>query len=137
MLKLNFFVDRGKLNQYLYFLNNQINPRHILAGMIISGLQDKYLKNKKYYLGLLWQDHTSGLMGQYLLGEYQSYCVIIITSFQAIPGVKGFFDQSTVPGLNQAVPYPKPEPIFCSGHVEYAGQAIGIIVAESAGLARA
>ena len=55
---------------------------------------------------------------------------------QAIPGVLGFYDQSSIPGTNQAVIYPNPEPIFCTGHVEYAGQAIGIVVAESSTLAR-
>jgi len=55
---------------------------------------------------------------------------------QAIKGVIAFYDYKSIPGINQANLYPQPEYVFCEGHVEYAGQAIGFVVAENPGLAR-
>ena len=64
--------------------------------------------------------------------------------FQATPGVVSFVSASDIPGVNsvwgdlerQPKPKSRNEEIFCSGHVYYAGQAIGVIVAESYELAR-
>ncbi len=56
----------------------------------------------------------------------------------AIPGVVAFLDHSDVPGANNvAVMGPHVEEIFSSGRVHYAGQSLGLIVAESADLAQA
>ena len=55
-----------------------------------------------------------------------------------MPGVVAYVDHTDIPGLNQAVlpedpmPYePSIEQLFTSGRVFYAGQAIGLILADS------
>ena len=55
---------------------------------------------------------------------------------QAISGVVAFFDHRDIAGKNSCVKYNIDEPIFSEGKIEYAGQAVGVIVAESADLAR-
>ena len=58
---------------------------------------------------------------------------------QALPGVASFVDYHDIPGVNSvwgdADRKPKPksvnEEIFTSGHVYYAGQAIGVMVADT------
>ena len=55
---------------------------------------------------------------------------------QAISGVVAFFDHRDIAGKNSCVKYNIDEPIFSEGKIEYAGQALGVIVAESADLAR-
>ncbi len=46
-----------------------------------------------------------------------------------MPGVVKFLQASDIPGVNNFTPGSAPEEIFCSEQVEYAGQAIGLIVA--------
>ncbi|XP_064601079.1 LOW QUALITY PROTEIN: xanthine dehydrogenase-like [Liolophura sinensis] len=48
-----------------------------------------------------------------------------------IPGVVKFISASDIPGENNCSPFGAAEEIFCSGKVEYAGQALGLIIAES------
>jgi xanthine dehydrogenase molybdopterin-binding subunit B len=55
---------------------------------------------------------------------------------QSIPGVLAFFDHTSIAGKNSCVSYDVDEPIFTSSKVFYAGQAVGVVVAESLGLAR-
>ena len=50
-------------------------------------------------------------------------------------GVIAYVDAKDIPGVNDWKPLPIPEPVFSSGRIEYAGQAIGLIVAESRELA--
>ena len=50
-----------------------------------------------------------------------------------------YYGSADIPGKNKAQPYPGPtfqEELLCSGTVGYAGQPVGIVVAESAGTAR-
>ncbi|KAF4522206.1 hypothetical protein B566_EDAN007357 [Ephemera danica] len=54
----------------------------------------------------------------------------------AMPGVVGFYSHTDLPGIrNNFTPsdfgFGEPEEVFCSGHVKYAGQLVGMIVAES------
>ncbi|KAF4522203.1 hypothetical protein B566_EDAN007354 [Ephemera danica] len=59
----------------------------------------------------------------------------------AMPGVHGFFRDTDILGPNTFTPsdynFPENEEIFCSGDVKYAGQTVGIVVAETRGLAMA
>jgi len=49
-----------------------------------------------------------------------------------VPGVIEYIDHKDIPGLNNVTAHKKfAEPLFVSGHVSYAGQAIGLIVAET------
>lgn len=62
-----------------------------------------------------------------------------IYSLQATPGVVAYFGANDIPGQNKVQPYPGPtfkEELLCSGTIGYAGQPIGVIVAESSGIAR-
>ncbi|KAL1140403.1 hypothetical protein AAG570_000335 [Ranatra chinensis] len=56
-----------------------------------------------------------------------------------IPGVVAFFTAKDIPGKNNFVPigffYTEPEPVFVENKTMYAGQAVGVIVAESHSLA--
>lgn len=54
----------------------------------------------------------------------------------ALPGVKYFIDHTCVPGANSWVPWDIAEEIFSSGKIHYAGQAIGLILADDQDLAR-
>ncbi|XP_032242989.2 xanthine dehydrogenase/oxidase-like [Nematostella vectensis] len=56
------------------------------------------------------------------------------TIAKALPGVVEFMSASSIPqqGVNNFMPTPNdPEEIFCSGEVLFAGQAIGLILADS------
>uniref|UniRef100_T1JEH9 FAD-binding PCMH-type domain-containing protein n=1 Tax=Strigamia maritima TaxID=126957 RepID=T1JEH9_STRMM len=59
-----------------------------------------------------------------------------------IPGVLAFLTHKDIPGKNICVPiarnffYPESEELFCSGKVLYAGQSLGLIVAERDDLAK-
>ena len=53
-----------------------------------------------------------------------------------MPGVLAFYDHAAIPGDNKWVTYDIEEPIFTDAKVAYAGQAVGVIVAESADVAR-
>ena len=54
---------------------------------------------------------------------------------KALPGVRHFIDHTCVPANNCWVPFPGGEEIFSSGKIHYAGQAIGLILADSLELA--
>jgi len=49
----------------------------------------------------------------------------------ALPGVVAFFDYRNVPGQNRASTGSHLEEIFSAGRVHYAGQAVGLVVAET------
>lgn len=49
----------------------------------------------------------------------------------AMPGVVNFVDAADIPGINCWKPYGPNEEIFSSGKVNYAGQSIGLIIAET------
>ena len=51
-----------------------------------------------------------------------------------MPGVVAFYDHRAIAGKNSCVIYDIDEPIFSEGKIMYAGQAVGVIVAESADL---
>uniref|UniRef100_T1JJD0 FAD-binding PCMH-type domain-containing protein n=1 Tax=Strigamia maritima TaxID=126957 RepID=T1JJD0_STRMM len=59
-----------------------------------------------------------------------------------MPGVLAFLTHKDIPGKNICVPmarsffYPESEELFCSGNVLYAGQSLGLIVAERDDLAK-
>ncbi|KAF4522205.1 hypothetical protein B566_EDAN007356 [Ephemera danica] len=58
------------------------------------------------------------------------------TAALAVDGVVAFFKHTTIPGQNTFTPkdffgYTEEEEIFCSDKVKYAGQAVGLIVAET------
>uniref|UniRef100_A0A182PHL5 Indole-3-acetaldehyde oxidase n=1 Tax=Anopheles epiroticus TaxID=199890 RepID=A0A182PHL5_9DIPT len=59
----------------------------------------------------------------------------------ALPGVKAFFCAQDIPGFNNFMPlemgFPEVEEIFCSGEVQFAGQVVGMICADSFELANA
>lgn len=46
-------------------------------------------------------------------------------------GVVAYIDANDIPGINDWKNNPTPEPIFSAGRSEYAGQAVGLIVAET------
>lgn len=48
-----------------------------------------------------------------------------------MPGVIAYLDANDIPGINDWKTGPTPEPVFCAGKSEYAGQAVGLIVAET------
>ena len=53
-----------------------------------------------------------------------------------LEGVVSFISEEDIPGINNMTIHKKfPEPLFVSSHVNYAGQAVGVIVATSADLA--
>ena len=52
-------------------------------------------------------------------------------SFKAMSGVLAYVDVNDIPGVNDWKPLRTPEPVFSTGRSEYAGQAIGLIVAET------
>lgn len=54
---------------------------------------------------------------------------------QALPGVKHFIDHTCVPGRNSWVPWADAEEVFSTGKIHYAGQSIGLILAETPELA--
>ena len=50
-----------------------------------------------------------------------------------------YFGANDIPGQNKVQPYPGPsfqEELLCSGTMSYVGQPVGVIVAESQGVAR-
>ena len=49
----------------------------------------------------------------------------------AMPGVVDFVEAADIPGVNSWKPYGVTEEIFSSGRVNYAGQSIGLIIAET------
>jgi len=53
----------------------------------------------------------------------------------AVKGVIAYIDASDIPGINDWKMNPVPEPVFCTGRSEYAGQSIGVIVAETRDIA--
>ncbi|CAH1786918.1 unnamed protein product [Owenia fusiformis] len=53
-----------------------------------------------------------------------------------MPGVHAFYQAKDIPGVNNFM-FGGTEEVFCSGDVKYAGQAIGIIVADNIGQAKA
>ena len=55
--------------------------------------------------------------------------------FQALPGVRHFIDHTCIPGMNSWVPWSDAEEIFSSGKILYAGQSIGLILADTPELA--
>ena len=50
-------------------------------------------------------------------------------------GVVEFVDAKDIPGANGWKPYGATEEIFSSGHVHYAGQSIGLVIAQTRELA--
>ena len=46
-------------------------------------------------------------------------------------GVVAYIDANDIPGINDWNMKATAEPVFCTGHVEFAGQPVGLIVAES------
>ena len=48
-----------------------------------------------------------------------------------MPGVIEFVDASDIPGMNSADGYFDREPIFASDAIGFAGQALGLVVADS------
>lgn len=56
-----------------------------------------------------------------------------LAPFQAMPGVVYYVDAKSIPagGKNDWKRFPTPEPVFAAGRSEYAGQAVGLIVAET------
>jgi len=49
-----------------------------------------------------------------------------------VPGVIGYVDHDDIPGINNVTAHKKfAEPVFVKTHISYAGQAIGLIVADS------
>ena len=57
------------------------------------------------------------------------------SSFQALPGVRHFIDHTCIPARNAYVPWAEIEEIFSSGKIHYAGQSIGLILADTRELA--
>uniref|UniRef100_A0A182JVL3 Indole-3-acetaldehyde oxidase n=1 Tax=Anopheles christyi TaxID=43041 RepID=A0A182JVL3_9DIPT len=57
----------------------------------------------------------------------------------ALPGVTAFYCAQDIPGFNNFMPlemgFPEVEEIFCSGEVQFAGQVVGMICADSFELA--
>ena len=53
----------------------------------------------------------------------------------AMPGVRHFIDHTAVPGINSWVPWAEAEEIFSTGKIHYAGQCIGLILADTPELA--
>uniref|UniRef100_A0A182Q7D1 FAD-binding PCMH-type domain-containing protein n=1 Tax=Anopheles farauti TaxID=69004 RepID=A0A182Q7D1_9DIPT len=57
----------------------------------------------------------------------------------ALPGVREFFCAQDIPGINNFMPlemgFPEVEEVFCSGEVQFAGQVVGMICADSFELA--
>jgi len=53
------------------------------------------------------------------------------TAALALPGVVAFIDYRDIPGQNKAVGELHLEEIFSSGKIHYAGQAVGLVVAET------
>lgn len=48
-----------------------------------------------------------------------------------MPGVIDFVDQNDIDGLNSVDGVSEVEPLFSTGRIEYAGQAIGLIIADT------
>ena len=53
-----------------------------------------------------------------------------------MPGVVSYLDHTAIPGKNSCTLYGQEEPIFVSSKVSYAGQSIGVILAETSDQAR-
>ena len=53
----------------------------------------------------------------------------------AVPGVRHWIDHTCVPGVNSWVPWTETEEIFSTGKIHYAGQCIGLILADTPELA--
>uniref|UniRef100_A0A182M2C9 Indole-3-acetaldehyde oxidase n=1 Tax=Anopheles culicifacies TaxID=139723 RepID=A0A182M2C9_9DIPT len=75
-----------------------------------------------------------------LSNEVQGRIVAIDASEAlALPGVRSFFCAQDIPGFNNFMPlemgFSEVEEIFCSGEVQFAGQVVGMICAESFELA--
>lgn len=52
-----------------------------------------------------------------------------------MPGVRHFIDHTCIPGRNGWVPWGETEEIFSTGKIHYAGQSIGLILADTKELA--
>jgi len=62
-----------------------------------------------------------------------SFLFVIENSLQAMPGVEGFIGVNDIPGNNSLPAYTAPMggEIFSSGRIDYAGQPLGLILADS------
>ncbi|XP_021379046.1 xanthine dehydrogenase-like [Mizuhopecten yessoensis] len=61
------------------------------------------------------------------------------TGALSTPGVVKFLEAKDIPGVNNCYPlspWPSPEELFCSGQVSFAGQPLGLIIAEDEQTAR-
>ena len=58
------------------------------------------------------------------------------TQALAVPGVVAYYGANDIPGENNMDPMEVTEELLCSGTIGYAGQPIGVIVAESVAIAR-
>ena len=56
-------------------------------------------------------------------------------NIQAVKGVVSYVDAKDIPGMNDWMMDKVPEPIFSTTRSEYAGQPVGVIVAETRELA--
>jgi len=79
------------------------------------------------------------LFAQFVLATQANCKIVSIDPSEALafPGVVRFLSAEDITGTNNFYPaFPDtPEELFCSGHVEYVGQPVGLIVAENNGAA--
>ena len=62
--------------------------------------------------------------------------IMLMFILQAMPGVLTYLDHRAIPGTNSCVTDGVVEPIFAFDKISFAGQAIGVVLAETADQAR-
>ena len=79
------------------------------------------------------------LHATFVLSSLANATVVNINTTRALatPGVVAFIDASDIPGVNNWKFNETPEEIFCTGTSNYAGQALGLILAETRDIAMA
>merc|ERR1712142_858907 len=79
------------------------------------------------------QPQQGQLHGAFVLSTRANCDIVSVNSTKALAltGVIDFIDANDIPGVNNWKPATTPEEIFCSGKSIFAGQALGLIVAET------
>ncbi len=104
-------------------------PYHINGKLHVTG-QTRFTLDEPKPAGMLYL--------KILFSKYARAKIVSVNTYDAgnIPGVKGVFTATDIPGENQIGVVMRDEPLLPAGEVSYVGQPVAIVVAESPGICK-